>query len=357
MISMPHFKKSFPFLIFSFSSLLCDLPPEPTPGYNSSSRIEIERNWDIFTEAGFIYWEASQSNMDLGVVSNQSNPLYSLNGNIVHLGFQYEPGFKVGLGLNLDHDKWDISLQYTWFRSHVHTKTSLDPGGNKILYPSWIVPDVLIAFYDGEESWTLNMDLADLDLARHYFVGTSLSFRPFFGARAAWIAQKILVNYLNVTNPNYLPRNQVIVKQTSRSWAVGPRAGLETNWAIGKGVKLYGNGAFDLLFTQYPKLQLSQVGIPANPATPPPAGSRIKVTEKNDHHVRAHFDLEFGFGLGTYFANRKWHIDLTAGYQFQIFFDQNMFRAFVDDQTLGKADSPHGNLSIHGANGTLRLDF
>ncbi len=358
-----NYNKLFGFFLILASSLFgqhCGCPPllAPPPleaGYSASSRIEVDRCWDVFANASFTYWEATQSNMEIGTVSDQSDSFFFLNGNVALLDFGYEPGFKLALGVNLDQDKWDSLLQYTWFRSDVESTIALNPNGQRILYPSWQVPDLLVAYFDGKESWTLNMDLLDIEMGRHYLVGNQLSFRPFFGARAAWISQKVRVNYTNVTNDIFLPRNEVSIKQTSSSWGVGPRTGLETNWPLGKGVRFYGNGSLDILFTQYTKLKFLQQG--KTSAGSVISGSVIVVRERDDHHLRAHTDLEFGLGWGTYFSRRRWHIDLTLGYQFQIFFDQNMFRSFIDDQTLGKADSPHGNLHIHGLILQSRWDF
>lgn len=328
---------------------------ELTPAYNAPDRIETCHSWDVFAQSSFIYWYPSQSNMELGIVSDQINPDYFLNGNIVRLDFDYQPGFKIGLGMNLDTDHWEGLLQYTWFHSNVHSSTSLEPNETKILYPSWQIPDLLVAYYDGNERWKLDMDFLDIELARSYFVGKNLSFRPFFGARAAWIFQKVTVEYFNVTNPIYLPRNRTIVTQKSSSWGIGPRTGLEMDWLLGKGLRMYGNGSLDLLFTKYPTLSFFQKSesLPGTTVV----GSQFLVKENGDHHVRAHMDLEFGFGWGMYFAKEEWHVDLSTGYQFQVFFDQNMFRTFVDDQTLGKADSPHGNLYIHGLSLNVRFDY
>lgn len=326
-----------------------------TPGYNAPSRTAVQRCWDVYSTASFIYWNPTQENMELGIVSNTSNASYAVNGNIVNLDFKYQPGFKVGLGMNLDWDHWDTYLEYTWLRGNHKTHTSLTPSGTKILYPTWQIPDASAPkYYDGKENWQLHMDLLDLELARHYSVGTQLSFRPYFGARAAWIRQDIHVDYLNVTSIA-LSRKNVYIIEKSHSWAVGPRIGLTSDWMLGKCFKIYGDGSLDILYTQYTNLSFSQKATSANGTVI--SGSLYSIKQKDDHHLRAHLDLELGFGWGTYFADNKWHIDFIAGYEYQVFFNQNMFRSFVDDQALGKAISPHGNLYIHGLTATARLDF
>ena len=315
-------------------------------GYNLNARIDVEKPINLFNEISFLYWYASQSNMELGVVADYSNPNYFYNGKIIHQDFNYDPGFKLTLGGNLNPDKWDCILQYTWFKSTSTSCTSLIPYGDKVIFPSWQLPDFLISYYYGSEQWQLNMNILDLNLGKTYFVSDRLSFRSFYGARATFINEKVNISYRNVTNPNFLPIYQVNVEQKSNSWAVGPRIGLDTSWILGYGLNFYGNTGLDISFTQYPTISFKQETLDTLGQVI--KGSLAKVVENNDNQVRLHTDLEFGISWGTHFYKNKFHTQLKAGYTFQVFFDQDMFRSFVDDQTLGKADSPHGNLYIHG---------
>ncbi len=325
------------------------------PGYNMSTRIEVDRCRDYFTDFSFIYWMASQSNMEIGIIANFRDPDVFLKGELSKLNFDYKPGFKLGLGTNLQKDGWDVFLEYTWFRSEISSTVTLTPGGFDILYPSWQIPDVFVAYFSGNEKWKLTLDLLDFELGREYLVGCDLTFRPFVGARAAVISQTVIVNYFDVINPIFLPRNSVFVEQTSDSWGLGPRVGVDTKWNIAYGVRFFTNGGLDILFTDYTELKTYQKGMDIAGDILP--FSIVSVKETNDMHLRAHLNLDVGFGYGTYFCCNRWHVDCAFSYQFQLFFDQNMFRAFVDDQTLGKADSPHGNLYLHGLTATLRLDY
>ena len=335
----------------------CSRPAAPSmsAGCKPPTGPDASGSWDVFTEASFIFWNPSQENMELGIVSNTSNALYTVHGNTVNLDFDYKPGFKVGLGVNLDRDNWDLYSQYTWFRGNHHTHTSLDPAGFDVLLPKWEIPDISHPrYFGGREDWRLHMDLVDLELGRAYCVGNALSFRTFFGARGAWIRQNIEVDYLDETT-GLLARENVSITQRSHSWAVGPRAGIQTNWMLGQGLRMYGNGNGDILFTRYTNMRWHQQATTATGAIA--TGSFYTVRQKDLNYLRGHLELELGFGWGTYIYQNDWHIDLSAGYGFQIFFDQNMFRTFVDDQQLGVSFMPSGNLYIHGLTASARLDF
>ncbi len=327
----------------------------PTFGYNIPTRIEICDGRDIYTEFSFIYWKATQPNMDLGIVSSLSDQTYLVNGTIASLNFNYDPGFQIGLGYNLGRDDWDLFLEYTWYKNNAHASVSLDPTSVYILYPAWQLPGIFISFLNGDEKWNLKMQFLDLELGRSYGVGLDLSYRPFVGIRANWIHQEMEVNYGNPSFPTLFFTNALSITQSSKCWGIGPRIGIETNWNLGAGFTFFGDSSFDLLFTQYTKLKIFQGASAASGQTL--SASQLFLKEKNIQAVRAHFDSELGFGYGTYFFCRMLYFTINASYQFQVFFDQNMFISFTDSLVPGKTQSPRGNLYVHGLMTSVSFDF
>jgi len=88
-------------------------PAWPTPvlnaAYNYPARIQTRCPWDFFAHASFIYWQPLQENMELGFVTDTTSTMF-LDGRFVNMDFDYKPGFKVGVGMNFDHDNWDTNL-------------------------------------------------------------------------------------------------------------------------------------------------------------------------------------------------------------------------------------------------------
>lgn len=326
-----------------------------SPGYNAPSRIAVDRCWDVFTTGTFIYWSPSQENIELGILGS-SDSFYVLDGKYVNFNPGYEPGFKVGLGLNLDMDHWDLFAEYTWFKSTSRVRASGSSSSGLYLYPSQEIPNSAHSsnYLSGNGKWKLNMDLADISLARHYYVGTNLMFHPFFGARGAFISQKLQALYVDEVSGSFLFQN-LSVKRSIHSWGVGPRIGLSGDWALGSGFKMLGKGSADVLFTQYTRLDTKQNS--QNSSGVMLGADNYHIRQKKLGYLRGHCDLEFGFSWGTYWGTNKWHTELLASYNFQIFFDQNMFRCFIDDVAHGIALSPSGNLYINGLNFAARFDF
>ncbi len=325
------------------------------PGYSAPSRIAVDRCWDVFTTVSFIYWNPSQENLELGIVGS-SDSSYVLNGKFVNLNPGFSPGFKVGLGLNLDRDHWDLFSEYTWFQNTSQTSSASEASSGLSLYPSLEIPNSILSssYLSGKEKWKLNMNLIDLSIARHYYIGTSLMFHPFFGARGAIISQKLNAQYMDEVSGNLLFQN-LSIKRTTHSWGVGPRIGISTDWKLGCGVKMLGKGSGDILFTQYTSLNTKQKSLSS--AGLVSGANNYNIRQKNLNYLRGHCDLEFGFSWGSYWGMRKWHTDFAATYNFQIFFNQNMFRCFVDDLAHAISASPSGNLYINGLNISFRVDF
>lgn len=341
------------------------------PAYNAPARIDVRGSWDVFATGSFIFWQLSQDNMDVAFADNQSNADYitnnQLNGHLVQMDFDYKPGFKVGLGVNFDRDDWDAYADYTRIRASNTTSTnglSLPSGEAAPLLPTWGHPYVLQtnAYNTASEHWECHLDFADLNLSRVYYVGTQLTFRSFFGARAAWIRQHVHAQYVNLSYSNStgsfveVPGVQDVY-QRNHSWAVGPRVGVNTNWLVGQGIRFFGNANADVLYTKY-KLQNKTTFVVRNAVgSYEPGQNLFAVDSEHVKALRTHLDLELGLGWGSYFDNNNWHIDLSAAYGFQVFFDQNMLTMYLHNLMPGRTLAPNGNLYAQGLTATVRFDF
>lgn len=353
-ISYIHLLLLTPFSLFSEEVQANEKKEQIVPGYNAPERLDLNVDRpQLYFLGSFTYWQASQDNMELGFVSDSSNPDYAMNGSFVNMDFDFKPGFQVGAGIDFLPDNWDLYAEYTWFRGTNHKTKNLEVGNyQKTLFPTWQAASFTAPqYYAGSEKWGLHMDLVDLRLGRNFFVGKSLTFHPFVGLRAPWIRQQVDVTYSELTTA---PSINTYLNQLSHSWGIGPSLGTSLDWSLGKGFKFYGRGDVDVVYTQYTKLSYEQKS--------QDDGEFIDYTglsylQKNLNTVRSHIDLALGFEWGTYIANKGAYISFAADYGFQVFFNQNMFRTFIDSLTLAKSTSSNGNLYIQGLTATLRFDF
>ncbi|MBF8264027.1 MAG: mOMP-like family protein [Parachlamydiales bacterium] len=313
--------------------------------YNATARVDVRGSWDLYFTGSYIFWQPREENLELGILNDGASTIaLPIDGRVINMNFQYKSGFKTGMGIFTDWDNWDAYVEYTWLTGH-HRSRATAATGHCILpfwgHPANVSPTTI---YSAKSRWNLELNIIDAQLARSYYVGTKLTFRPFFAGRAAWINQSYTAAYTQTGALTYAIRN------SSHSWGVGPEAGLTTHWLLGYGVRLIGTAEADVLFTRY-NLRYQE----ENSTTP--STNAVSFHQRHVMYLRPHTNLEFGLGWGSYFCNHNYHFDILGTYGFQVFWNQNMFRNFVDNVSVGKSYVPGGDLYIHGATGELRFDF
>ena len=322
-------------------------PSQMMAAYNAPANIDVRCPWDVFVTGSFIYWHTSEEGLDIAISSTTAPNLPITDGQVERFDFNYEPGFKVGLGVNIGCDGWDGYVEYTWLHFTERTNVSR-PSATGVLNPMWLHPaNNITDAISASAKWKFRLDTVNFELARSYYVGTHLTFRTHFGLRLALIDQDFNVGYVPESNLEFL----INTKNSSDSWGLGPRAGIQTNWLLGCGFRFFGNAAADILYTRYKVTRKEDDSTdPTTLAVDLTNNDRLRV-------LRTHAEMELGFAWGTYFDCNNWHFDLAAGYDFHYFWDQNTFRRFYDDTAVGKSAIDGGDLFLHGLTIKVRLDF
>jgi hypothetical protein len=330
------------------------------PCYNAPAQVNT-KGIGMYSSASFIYWQPMQDDMEITNVN-----LPESGRKVVTFDFKYKPGFKICLGGNLEYDNWDISAEYTRYHTG-NMVTSIATTGFFSITPPFFNGPVLTTIISGETAnnsifvgnnasklWNFKFDAIDGMLARSFKVGMQLNLRPSLGIRAAWIRQRLEESFssnqpffssftfpdndVSFTNPAIFTTNKIL------SWGVGFKGALEANWLLGCGFKLFGFGAFDLLYTRY---NLS------NDTTLLSGVNVIQIPSFEDplYAIRSHNELELGLSYADYFNNGKCYVDVSAGYGFQVFWNQNMFL----ENTASPL--PNNQLSLQGLRLTLLFAY
>ena len=154
------------------------------------ARPDVRDGADLFITADALYWKAEEDGLEF--VEKQFEdiafpPNYT-NGKILNPHFDWNWGFRVGLGYNTPHDGWDLYLNWVRFKSRGHEDAEVNP-------PAGIASQTLFAsngfdMNDGgnsddvqraETDWHLKLNLLDFELGREFFVSKWLTLRPFAG--------------------------------------------------------------------------------------------------------------------------------------------------------------------------------
>jgi hypothetical protein len=202
------------------------------------------------------------------------------------------------------------------------------------------------------------LDLIDLVASRPFYQGRCVTVSPFAGLRSALIRQSMSV-YLNeaatLFNGTALlgaaPSQPLVSHNHSNSWSIGPRVGASSYCLFPQGFRLEGDMAASLLYTRYTSVKHSET-VASTAFNPGPY--HVAYTDYSCVRPAAEFGL--GLGWGRYFSNNDFHLDLSADYDFMIFWSQNMMRKLLDDTLTGTGPAP-SDLFLHGLTATARFDF
>jgi hypothetical protein len=338
------------------------LPANKYPcAYNAPANICVKNGWDFDLFGSFIYWHASQEFMDIAYVPEVPAPALALpaaqptSGAVAYQNVKYEPGFKVGFGFNTNYDGWVFRGEYTWLHQTVSTSPITAPTLNSGAAGTWYASD-WFTYYNSavgvnsgaavSSSWKMKLDMVDAVFARPFYEGAQLTVTPYGGLRALWLRQNLNIQLLNtalVTTSSSSNR--------SSCWSLGPTTGVGGHWLLGWGFRFEGNAAGSILYTQYTKVQHSEQD--ANALLSGAQGVKSSLTDLNV--LRPVGQLAVGLGWGSYCGSNECYFDISAGYEFLYFWDQNVMREWVGSiQGYVNAVSA---LQMHGMTATVRFDF
>ena len=315
-----------------------------------SAEPRVEDGLDISLTASFIYWTArldgwTYAKSGLGNLTTHTNPC---KGCVKQLDWDFDPGFKVGMGWNLCHGEWDMLLQYTWFyttagsRSH---SNDLNPGF--IIFPSMLNGTTLTnPLKKAKAHWSLHYQTGDLELGHNFYVNSCLKLRPFIGIKGTWQEQDYAVHFTSVEFPlNTIESTfNFHSKHDHDIWGIGMRAGINSAYQFNNYFSVYGNFSLTGIWLDY---DVNRKDTFCESCT-----EEIKtVNVCNDAHlVKPVIEFEIGLRLeGNTYCDWM-HILVQAGWESQIWINQTLLINATNH--LDRLD-----LNLHGVTAKLRLDF
>ncbi len=196
---------------------------------------------DVF--ADLLVWSAQESGAgDWGQRFRTNANGEKINIEILEVSFDWDVGFRGGIGSGLGHDEWDTRLYYTWFRTRGKDNASAPNGEVTSPYIGNFYVNNSVGSGDGPSyrsasmDWTIRFNMFDWELGRRYCVSSALTLRPFIALKGGWIHQKIRTKWKTPVPSPQIPDPDAF--GTAREdlknnfWGVGPCGGLNTKWQI-----------------------------------------------------------------------------------------------------------------------------
>jgi len=322
---------------------------------NPSGRPQVRDGADLFFTADWLIWQAHENGLGYAVKAEAGQPVETAlyNSSVKNMEFDYDFGFRLGLGWNTPHDGWDMGATWTWFQNHAKKNKSV--GAAYVLFsPTNYEPAE--ADFDGYRSsaanWGLHLNLIDLDLGREFFISKWMTLRPFIGLRSGWIRQNKQETFIDPIVAVGTAQTGTFAQGKNNYWGLGPRFGLNTQWGLGHGVSIFGNAGASILsgFFHVDTTQQQLFTGSYNDA----------ITNSDGYRVgRVISEIALGVRYDAMLADDHLHFGIQAGWEQLMFFGQNQFKQFVGTTptNAGAYVANQGDLTIQGWTISVRLDF
>ena len=336
--------------------------PEHKPGpfgFAFPKDINLNCPQDFFVSVEGLAWQAKEDGLDFALSNATGVDLPIGAGEILSFSsnnhdFDYNPGVRVGLGFYVHHDAWCLDFDWTWL--NITNRKSYTAEASEVFYPLTLIPvsTPQTSWTSASAVWNSHYNTLDANLGKPYHVSRFLILNPHFGLRAAWIDQHFGAHYSGLIGVGSSDLASGAVQHADNDfWGFGSRAGLKSEWIIGKGWSLFGNIAASLLFGQFTVNQKAAVG------TSNLAGFDV---DYDFYQNVANMEMQLGISWQKYFAKDKYRISVSGAYEFHEWWDQNNLRKFfangITDAAIIQSDTvSRGNLSLDGFTLSIRFDI
>jgi hypothetical protein len=315
----------------------------------------VNHGADLFISADFIYWKAYQNGLEYAnsaVAADPTTPPATLaQGSYATPKGEFQPGFKVGLGLEFEHDGWDLFAQYTWLAPTSKTTSTVAPTAPNGLYAvvgSLAAGNALgvgpASLSSASAKFTMHYNVVDLEVGRNFFLSRYMTLRPHFGLKADWITQRMNVSqdFLGVEFSGLYNSEQSNHKL--KTWGLGIRCGLDPVWHFSRSWGMYGEFAFSALYSRFKNKGTDTLytGAAQTGTTAQYANGR-----QSYHGVTPVLELGLGLSYMGWFYDEAYMLEVKAGWEEQVW--------FLNNQLVNGSTSGNGNMSTQGF--TFKVGF
>lgn len=292
----------------------------------------------IYVAGEWIYWRTREGGLEYAVERSSNSPGVYTDAVSKKLNIDWQSGFRVGLGVHLPYDGWDIFVNYTDFRPDESSHASGSVFPLLVYQGQFPVSNVT----DAHGHWKIDFQTLDVEVGRAYYIGKSLILRPNIGIRGAWIDQHAHFTYKGGDIPS---GQEYSVSDKNDFKGAGIRAGINSNWYFGAGISfncdLFASlvaGHFDLSQDQK-QLDVEVIDL-----------------DTDLNQISPNAQLFLGLSWDRNFYHNKCHFGLTVGFETQYWWRQNQIEHFTDSSQPIFV-RPDDDLAFYGIDVKLRFDF
>lgn len=344
---------------------ICCEAPKPGPfafAYPMDLGLNCPR--DFYVHVDGLAFQAKQDGMDFAI-EDTSGTAGTPTAPITYgkmIGFSsdnsdwdWNPGMRFGFGFYLDHDAWNIDFNWTWLNITDYKHGNASTNGS-VLIPLWTLGSANTAgapsLFGTTASavWKTHYNTIDLSIGKPYYVSRYFILDPNFGLRGGWIDQHFSVDYGGFGDARTIHHGD------NKFWGVGLRAGMNSEWIVGKGWCLFANVSACMMASKFEVHQ--NMVAPTGTTSVSPEGPDGFDTDYDFYQNVPNMEMAIGIAWSKYFDRNKYRINLKAAYEFIEWWDQfNMRRFFSGNPGYANDVVSRGNLTLNGFSLKAQIDI
>lgn len=280
------------------------------------------------------YWQPSQQSASIWATQISSSAHTRERFSPSNVGFDYSPGFKLGIQHLNDSGVWQSQLYWTSYSTKENSNYRLNL---QLVIPEFFSGFLSQNFFFGANSnWNINMNTLDLQTSRVIPVTSRLTLKPMLGVKGAVIDQTVNTVWDAII---YQSHEHV----THDYLGLGPSFGLGASYQFTDHWQAVGNVAASFLWGRWDVKDVYR-----RPAVPLVTTATTITTSLSDDEVGT-WMLDDYLGLAWHYPG-KVDTALSLGYEIQYWADQLRMTTF---QQLPN----RGDLTFQGATCGLYLTF
>lgn len=217
-----------------------------------------KRKFQGIAEGELLYWKASVDGVayaTTAVVREAGGAGFNLqtSGKTRTPHFDYDPGFRLGLGLQSPYDLFDLDLVWTRFYTEGRDRAqgtfvpiNAEPGDKVIVDSIGLVVPLLSIPDSASAKCGIKTNVVDVQLARGIEVSRHFFMRPFFGLRAVDLVMNWRISLeRDFQFPSTIVQDDTTLKVKNDFRAAGGLIGIDLDWRFAKrfGIQTRGAGA------------------------------------------------------------------------------------------------------------------
>lgn len=306
----------------------------------------------LFFQADLLFWQARENGLAYAVIASTPLVLDLLPSNleIKEPEFEWDFGFRIGLGYGGQSDGWDIGAQWTRFFSDARDLGSIS--SQKFFLPIWAHPNFNAFSFDPiritEAHWQLHFNEIDAGVGRGFYVSKYFTVRPFAGPSAVWIHQHYHIEYEQPPlDPIPALANKIHLKNAF--FGIGAQVGCDLSFHLTRPLSLFTRASGAIYAGRFEIRRKESFRSITN------EGFNVS---HNLHAGRAATALEMGLSW-EHAVQDSYYVRAELCYDIHYFFKQNQMPRVISRvmSPLATYFVDQGDLILHGGSFAVRLGF